>query len=74
MGNIAHDCGEKTLAHVGPDWGWVVINNHKKLLKITCQLIGMEKQSQILIIHKTTRRQRLSLIWWLLKKPFIFFS
>ena len=30
MGNIAHDCGEKTLAHVGPDWGWVVINNHKK--------------------------------------------
>ena len=43
MGNIAHDCGEKTLAHVGPDWGWVVINNHKKSLKITCQLIGMEK-------------------------------
>ena len=30
MGNIAH---EKTLAHVGQDWGWVVINNHKNILK-----------------------------------------
>ena len=30
MDNVAHDCGEKTLAHVGPDWGRVVKNNDKK--------------------------------------------